>query len=58
MKIFKGLNSIKMKMELRFFFSAYHQMVANICTKIHENILEGIKVTERTLFHKKNFKGP
>ena len=40
------------------FFSARHLMVVYICTKIHENILDGMKVTERTRFSsEKNSKG-
>ena len=35
-------------MELRFFFPAHPLMVVYICTKFHENILDGIKVIERT----------
>ena len=37
-------------MELRLFFSAHRLMMAYICTKFHENILDGIKVIERTRF--------
>ena len=37
-------------MELWFFFSAPCLMVVYICTKLHENILDSIKVTERTRF--------
>ena len=35
-------------MELRFFFPAHPLMVVYICTKFHENILDGIKVIEWT----------
>ena len=35
-------------MELRFFFPAHPLMVVYVCTKFHENILDGIKVIERT----------
>ena len=35
-------------MESRFFFPAHPLMVVYICTKFHENILDGIKVIERT----------
>ena len=31
-------------------FSAHRLMVIYICTKFHENILDGIKVIERTHF--------
>ena len=48
-EISKGHNSIK-KVELRLFFSAHHLIVVYICTKFHENILDGIKVIERTRF--------
>ena len=47
-KFSKGHNSVKMYMEIQFFFSAYCLMVVYICTKIHENILDGIEVIERT----------
>ena len=33
-------------MELQFFFSARHLMVVCICTKFHENILNGIKISK------------
>ena len=49
-KISKGHNSVKMWMELRFLISAYPLMMVYICTKSHENILDGIKVIERTRF--------
>ena len=39
------------------FFSAHHLMVVYICTKFHENILEGIKVREQTQFSKEKFQG-
>ena len=38
-----GIIPLKMKKELRFFFSAYRLMTVYICTKFHENILYGIK---------------
>ena len=41
-------------MELRFFFSVHHLIMVYICTKFHENILEGIKVVEQTQFSKEN----
>ena len=34
------------------FFSAHRLMVVYICTKFYENILDGIKNIERTLFSK------
>ena len=33
-----------------FFFCTSHLMLLNICTKFHENILDGIKVLELTRF--------
>ena len=39
-----------MKVELWFLFSACRLMMVYIWTKFHENILDGIKVTERTGF--------
>ena len=45
--ISKGHNSAKNIDELWFFFSAYH-LEHFICTKFLENILDGIKVIERT----------
>ena len=35
-------------MECRFLFCAHHLMMVYICTKFHENILNGIRVVERT----------
>ena len=35
-------------MELWFLFSAHRLMMVYICTKFHENILNGIRVMERT----------
>ena len=40
-EISKGHNSLKIKMEIRFFFSA-HRLMIYICIKIHENSLNGI----------------
>ena len=57
-KISKGRISVKMYVELWFFFSALRLMVVYISTKIHESIQDSIKVIERTRFHRKNFKGP
>ena len=37
-------------MELQFLLSAHCLMVVYICTNFHENILDFIKVTERTRF--------
>ena len=39
-----------MKVELRFLFSANRLMIVYICTKYHENILDSMKVIERTRF--------
>ena len=49
-KLSNGHNSVKHLGELQFFFSAHRLMVDYICTKFHENILDGIKVTDRTRF--------
>ena len=40
----------KIKVELRFCFSAHCHKVVYICTKFHENILDGIKVIEGIRF--------
>ena len=51
--IFKGKISkghCKMYMELQFLFFAYRPMMVYICTKYHENILDGMKDIERTRF--------
>ena len=48
--ISKGIILLKMYAELWFFFSAIRLMVVYICTKFRENILDGIKVIERTRF--------
>ena len=37
-----------MLVELRFLFSAHRPMMVYICTKFHENILNGIRVMEPT----------
>ena len=44
-----------MQMELWFFFSAHRLMVVYFYTKFHENILDGIKVIERTRFSWEKF---
>ena len=44
-------------MELRFLFSAHRLMVVYICTKFHENILNGIKVRADMIFMGKISKG-
>ena len=42
-------------MSRRFFFSTHQLVTLNIRTKFHENILEGIKVIERTQFSFEKF---
>ena len=50
-KISKGHHCVeKVDVELWLFFSSNRLMVIYICTKFHENILDGIKVKERTRF--------
>ena len=52
-KISKGHNSVKNVggvTVLGFLFSAHRLMMVYICTKFNENILDGIKVIERTRF--------
>ena len=51
-KISKGHNSVKTVdgVTVLFFFYVHRLMVVYICTKFHENILDGIKVLERTRF--------
>ena len=44
----KGFHSAKIEVELRLLFSAYRLMVVYTCTKLCENILNGIRVMERT----------
>ena len=53
--ISKGHNSVKIKVELRFFFSAHRLIMIYICTKFQENILNGIKFIERTRFSEEKF---
>ena len=45
----------KLQVELLFFFSAHHLITLYICNKFHENIFQGIKVIEQTLFSKEKF---
>ena len=47
-KISKGHNSVKVYVEFRFLFSAHCLMMVCICTKFNENILNCIRVMERT----------
>ena len=49
-KISKGHKSVKNVSGVGFFFSAHRLMMVYISTKFHENILDGIKVIERTRF--------
>ena len=50
-----GQNSAKNVDGVMVLSSAHRLMVVYICTKIHENILYGIKVIERTPFSWENF---
>ena len=46
-KLQKGHNSVKnVDGSYGFFFFAHRLMVVYICTKLHENILDGVKVIE------------
>ena len=56
-KFQRGIIPLKMKVELRFLFSAHRLMVVYIWTKFHEIIFQGIKVINGHDFHGKNFKG-
>ena len=47
-KNFKGALLHKMLVELKFLFSAHRLLIVYICTKYHENILNGMEVIERT----------
>ena len=50
-KFSKGQNSVKKsRWSYVFFFSAHHLSMVYICTNFHENILNGIKVIQRTGF--------
>ena len=50
-KISKGHNSVKhLRVELQFLFSAHRLMMVYICTKYHENILDGMEIIEQTRF--------
>ena len=48
--ITKGHNSIKMYVVFQFIFFACHLIMLYICTKFYENIFNGFKVIEWTLF--------
>ena len=50
MKISKRHNSVINVDRVKFFLSAHCLMVVCICTKLHENILDGINVIEGTRF--------
>ena len=54
-KTLKGHNSVKILMELQFFFTTHCLFMLFICTKFHENILDRVKVIERTEFSYQNF---
>ena len=54
-KHFKGHNSVKKCRWSYSSFTAHRLMVTYICTNIHENILDGIKVIERTRFSLEKF---
>ena len=49
-KISKGHTSVKCRWSYGSCFTAYRLMVVYICTNFHENILNGIKIIERTRF--------
>ena len=46
----KGHNSVKRCRCLQLIFSAHPFIMVYTCTKIHENILDGIKVIEQIRF--------
>ena len=50
-------NSVKYVNGVRVLFLCTSSDSGYICTKFHENILDGIVVIERQLFHGKIFKG-
>ena len=52
---FKGNNSKLYIQELWFLHSACHPMLVNISMKFHEDILNGLKVIERTQFCHRNY---
>ena len=55
-KISKEHNSVqKCRWSYVFFFSAYRLTMVYISTQFHENILDGIKVVERTRFLSEKF---
>ena len=45
-------------MGLRFLLSAHRLIVFYISTNFHENLLNGIRVIERTKFQSEKFQGP
>ena len=49
-KISKGHNSVKNVGGVTTLVSAHRLMMVYICTKFHENIVDGIKIIERTCF--------
>ena len=50
-RISKGNDSKLYRQELRFLCSARRLMMLNISIKVHENILNGFQVVERTRFY-------
>ena len=55
-KMSKGHNSVKNVGGVTFLFSAHRLMMVYICTKFHENILNGIKSYRAdTIFIKQKF---
>ena len=56
-KISKGQNSVKMYIELRFFFSAHRLMVVYICAKFLKIFWTVLKLQSGHDFLRKNFKG-
>ena len=54
-QLYSGHDFHSKKLELRFFFSAHRLMMIYICPKFHENILDSIKVIERTGFSYEKF---
>ena len=56
-KIPQGTILQKKEEELWFFFCSHHPVMLYICTKIHENIFDSIKVMQRAKFSYENFKG-
>ena len=51
----KRRNSVKMKVELQYLFSACHLFMFHICTKFRENTSKGFRVIEWTRFVTERF---